>query len=236
MQSLFLYLTEFNKPSSTIFVRLHFMKYLITLLSLIFVSGFSKAQDRKLVQFSGVIYNLDSNVVVPYVTVTNKTDRNKIFSANYQGYFSFVAHEGDTIIFSAVGYRREALVIPKNIPEQKYTVIVKMKAEVINLPTAHVLPWASIDEFNRDFMALKVPDDDLEIAKKNVERTSIIAMARSLPRDAAELNNLNFQNNHIALSNKNFNLKGANPLLNPFAWGAFIKQILDGDKSRASGD
>ena len=194
----------------------------------------SRGQERPILQFSGVIYNLDSNVVVPYVSVTNVSDRNKVVSANHQGYFSFVAHAGDTVVFSAIGYRREALVIPKNITDKRYTVIVKMKAEAINLPMVRVLPWASIDDFNRTFMSMKFADDDLEIAKKNVARTSILAMAQTLPRDATEMNNLNFQNNHIALSNQNMNLQGANPLLNPFAWGALIQQIMRGDKSRAN--
>jgi hypothetical protein len=210
------------------------MKHLLAILILCFAFGFSQAQEKPIVQFSGLIYHVDSNVVVPYVSITNRSDRGKVFSANHQGYFSFVAHEGDTIVFSAIGYRREALVIPANVPDKKYTVIIKLKAEVVNLPTVRVLPWASIDDFNRDFMAMKFADDDLEIARKNVTRTSLMAMARSLPRDGTEMNNLNFQNNHIALSNKNMNQRGANPLLNPFAWGALIQQIMQGDKSRAN--
>lgn len=210
------------------------MKRWITLLILIVSFSFSKAQEKALVQFSGVIYNIDSNVVVPYVSVVNRSDNNKSFNANYQGYFSFVAHEGDTIVFSSIGYQREALVIPQNVQDKKYTVIVKMKPTVVNLPVVRVYPWASVDEFNREFMAMKFADDDLEVAKKNVARTSLLAMAKSLPRDAKELNTLNFQNNHVALSNKTLNQRGANPLLNPFAWGAFIQQIMQGDKSRAS--
>ena len=208
------------------------MKQLYAILILVLCFGFVSAQDKPLVQFSGVIYNVDSNVVVPYVSVSNRSDRNKTFAANYQGYFSFVAHEGDTIVFSAVGYRREALVIPKNLPEKKYTVIVKMKQEVKNLPAVTIYPWASMDEFNREFMALKFADDDLEIAKKNVQRSSLLAMSKSLPRDAQELNTINFQNNHVALSNRVINQRGANPLLNPFAWASFINQIMQGDKSR----
>jgi len=212
------------------------MKCLLAILTFLFLTCAVSvnAQDKGLVQFSGIIYNVDSNVVVPYVSVINRTEKNKVVSANYQGYFSFIAHEGDTILFSAVGYKREALIIPRNVQEKKYTVIVKMKAEVVNLPTVRVLPWASVDEFNREFMAMKFADDDLEIAKKNVSRTSLLAMSKSLPRDAQEMRNVNFQNNHIALTNKAFNQRAANPLLNPFAWGAFIKQILDGDKSRSN--
>ncbi|MFD2161433.1 carboxypeptidase-like regulatory domain-containing protein [Paradesertivirga mongoliensis] len=210
------------------------MKHLLSILIFLFaLTGISRGQDRPIVQFSGVIYNVDSNVVVPYVSVTNMTDKRKVVSANHQGYFSFVAHEGDTIVFSAIGYRREALVIPRNT-DKRYTVIIKMKAEAINLPMVRVLPWASLDDFNRAFMSMKFADDDLEIAKKNVARTSILAMAKTLPRDAIEMNGLNFQNNHIALSNKNMNMQGANALTNPFAWGALIQQIMRGDKSRSN--
>ncbi|HEY0057447.1 MAG TPA: hypothetical protein VGB63_19005 [Pedobacter sp.] len=210
------------------------MKHWLTIFILLCTLSYVKAQDPTIVQFSGVIYNADSNIVVPYVSITNKSDNNKVASANHQGYFSFVAHQGDTIVFSSIGYRREALVIPKTVTEKKYTVLVRMKAEVVNLPLVHVLPWASIDEFNRAFMSMKFADDDLEIARKNVSRTSILASAKTLSRDGAEMDNLNFQNNHIALTNKNMNMRGANPLLNPFAWGALMQQIFQGDKSRSN--
>lgn len=210
------------------------MKQLLAILLLLGTFGLTKAQKNNIVQFSGVIYNTDTNSIVPYVSVTNKSDKNKVVSANHQGYFSFVAHEGDTIVFSAIGYRREGLVIPMNLPDKKYTVLVKMKAEVINLPLVRVLPWASVDEFTRDFMAMKFADDDLEIAKKNVAKSSLIALSRSLKPDSRELQNLSFQNNHYALSNQNINQRAANPLLNPFAWGAFIQQIMQGDKSRGT--
>lgn len=201
---------------------------------MIFVTGFAQAQEKPLVQFSGIIYNVDSNVVVPYVNVTNKNKNNRTVSANFQGYFSFVAAQGDTILFSAVGYRREALVIPDMEGEKSYTVVVKMKPVVVNLPMVSVLPWASVDEFTKEFMSMKFADDDLEIAKKNVARSSLLAMARDLPRDGQEMRGVNFQNNHIALTNKAINQRMANPLLNPFAWGSFIQQIINGDKSKSN--
>jgi len=210
------------------------MRIIITALIMIFVTGFAQAQEKPLVQFSGIIYNVDSNVVVPYVTVTNKNKNNKTVSANFQGYFSFVAAQGDTILFSAVGYRREALVIPDMEGEKSYTVVVKMKPVVVNLPMVSVLPWASVDEFTKEFMSMKFADDDLEIAKKNVARSSLLAMARDLPRDGQEMRGVNFQNNHIALTNKAINQRMANPLLNPFAWGSFIQQIINGDKSKSN--
>lgn len=195
-------------------------------------SGFAQVRDKKLVQFSGVIMNRDSNTVVPYVTIANVTGRDQYFSANYKGYFSFVANEGDTLLFTAVGYRKEGVVIPVGLSDNKYTILMKMKQEVINLPGVRVYPWASTDEFKKEFMTMKFADDDLEIAKKNVSRESLASMIASLPRDGGEMQSFNFQNNHNRLTSRNFNQRLANPLLNPFAWGALIQQIMQGDKSR----
>jgi hypothetical protein len=195
-------------------------------------SGFAQVRDKKLVQFSGVIMNRDSNTVVPYVTITNVTGRDQYFSANYKGYFSFVANEGDTLLFTAVGYRKEGVVIPVGLSDNRYTILMKMKQEVINLPGVRVYPWASVDEFKKEFMTMKFADDDLEIAKKNVSRESLASMIATLPRDGGEMQSFNFQNNHSRLVNRNFNQRLANPLLNPFAWGALIQQIIQGDKSR----
>lgn len=205
--------------------------YLVLILLLAGVSGFAQDRTRPLVQFSGVITNADSNTVVPYVTITNNSTRNA-YSANYKGYFSFVVHEGDTMTFSAVGFRPQSIVIPSNIADHSYTVQMKLKQEIINLPSVRVYPWASSDEFNKEFIAMKFADDDLEIAKKNVSRESLNEMIASLPRDAGEMQNYSFQGNHNRLVNKNMNQRLANPLLNPFAWGALIQQIVNGDKSR----
>lgn len=187
----------------------------------------------KLVQFSGVIYNTDSNSVVPYVTITNNTVNNQTFSANYKGYFSFVAHEGDAMTFSAVGYKRQTITIPSGLSEPKYTVIISLKPDVIHLPVVRVYPWSSVDDFKKEFLTMKFADDDLEIAKKNVSREAILTMSANLGRDGREMQSYSFQNNHISLVNKNMNQRMANPLLNPFAWGALLQQIMEGDKSRA---
>lgn len=196
------------------------------------LSVFSQENNKRIVQFSGIIVNRDSNTVVPYVTITNLSGKNQYYSANYKGYFSFVAHEGDTLAFTAVGYRREALIIPLKLSDNKYTVLMKLQQESINLPMVLVYPWASTDEFKKEFMTMKFADDDLEIARKNLSRDNLASMIATLPRDGGEMQGYNFQNNHNRMVNKNINQRLANPLLNPFAWGAFIQQIMQGDKSR----
>ena len=211
------------------------MKKIRIILICLFAMGLALsagAQQRKLVQFSGVIHNADTNVVVPYVTVTNLSFNRQTFTANHQGYFSFVAHEGDTILFSSVGYRSTQVVTPK-VQEDKYTAMVNMTAEIKELPLVTPYPWASIDEFNMAFMSLEIADDDIVVAKKNLSPESLAALAAVTPRSAEEIQNFSATQNHIGLTNKAVNQKMANPLLSPFAWGNLIRQITEGNKSRS---
>ncbi|GGG98935.1 hypothetical protein GCM10007415_38230 [Parapedobacter pyrenivorans] len=194
----------------------------------------SLAQQKKLVQFSGVIHNADTNVIVPYVTVTNLSFENYTVTANHQGYFSFVAHEGDTVLFTSVGYRSTRVVIPR-VREDKYTAMVDMTAEIKELPMVTPYPWASIDEFNMAFMSLEIADDDIVVAKRNLSPESLAALAAVTPRSAEEIQSFSATQNHISLSNQAVNQRMANPLLSPFAWGNLIRQITEGTKSRQRG-
>ena len=214
------------------------MKYLAAILFLfITVTAFAqnqqKAQERPLVQFTGIVHNNDSvNVIIPYVSITNKASQKTVYISNYEGYFSFVAHEQDTLRFTCVGYFPSTIIIPSNITSKSYMVQVMLKPQIINLPTFHVFPWATTDEFRKDFLAMKIADDDLEIAKKNVSRASIIASRSTLPRDGQEIGDANYQGLNTSIMNSHSITP--NPLLNPLAWGSIINQITQGDKSRQS--
>ena len=210
------------------------MRVIRNILVFVFTVGVivsSSAQQKKLVQFSGVIHNADTNVVVPYVTVTNLSFDNYTVTANHQGYFSFVAHAGDTVLFSSVGYRSARVVIPA-VREDKYTAMVNMTAEIKELPMVTPYPWASIDEFNMAFMSLEIADDDIVVAKRNLSPESLAALAAVTPRSAEEIQSFSAMQNHIGLTNQAVNQRMANPLLSPFAWGNLIRQISEGTKSR----
>jgi hypothetical protein len=209
------------------------MKYIISLfLCLISAALFAQqnAAEKKLIQISGIITDVDSNKVVPYVTITNLSNNNQKYAANYKGYFSFIAHPGDVLQYTAVGFTKVEITIPAQITEDKYTQMVKMKSEIIYLSTVHIAPWATVEEFTKDFLAMKVADDDYEIARKNLSRQSINGMVQSLSRDAGEISGINYRLNHDRALNKN--MVQTNPLLNPFAWGKLMQQIMNGDKSR----
>ena len=210
------------------------MKYCLTVILLFFVVGVfaqDQAINNKLVQFSGIITDADSNAVVPYVTIKNLSYKDATYSANYQGYFSFVAHTGDTIQFSAVGFTSKTIILPKEIADRKYTAKIQLKSEIVYLQTVRVYPWATVEEFTKEFLSMKVADDDMAIAKRNLSPKSIRGMSLTLGRDAQEIANSNYRNNFDRMMN--VNMRQTNPLLNPFAWGKLMQTIFNGDKLRA---
>jgi hypothetical protein len=204
------------------------MKYIVGILLLFTTESlFAQGQEKPLVQFSGIVHNADSvKAIVPYVSITNKTSHNSVVVANYEGYFSFVVHEQDTISFTCVGYAPVTIVIPSKLATKSFTQQIMIKLQIINLPSFRVFPWATTEEFTKDFLTMKIADDELEIARKNLNLTSILTDVRTMPRDGSEpINTQDVHNNEMNSHSI------TNPLLNPFAWGGLIKQISDGSKS-----
>jgi hypothetical protein len=217
------------------FVRLFIgmKKCLLILIGCLFAAftTFAQKADKPLVQFTGITYNADSSkVIVPYVTITNISNKNTVYIANYKGYFSFVTHEQDTLRFTAVGFFPQDVIIPANTVSKSYTLQIFMRPQVIMLPAFHIFPWATTDEFKKDFLTMKIADDDLENARKNLSKSALAATNSTLPRDAGEIQSAIGQDMHQRILNSHSLIP--NPLLNPLAWGSLIKSITEGDKSR----
>jgi hypothetical protein len=209
------------------------MKKIIPLILFLFtaVVAFAQKQERPLVQFTGIVHNSDSTgIIVPYVSIVNISYKGEVSQSNYKGYFSFVVHEQDTINFSSVGYASMNIIIPANVVSKSYTIQVLLKPQIVNLPVFRVFPWATTEEFTKDFLSMKIADDDLAIARKNLSNASISTLERTLPRDAGETGS--FQDFHNGILNAHSTI---NPLLDPFSWGSLIRQIADGDKQRSVG-
>lgn len=210
------------------------MRFSLTIILLFFVTTVfaqSEIRNGKLVQFSGIVTDADSNAVVPYVTITNLSNKGQQYAANYKGFFSFIVNPGDTVVFSAVGFTNKTLVLPKEINDHKYTAMVQIKSEIVYLRAVRVYPWATVEEFTKDFLTMKVADDDMAIAKRNLSGKSIKGMALTLPRDGQEISNSNYRYNFDRMVN--VNMRQTNPFLNPFAWSKLIQMISNGDKSRS---
>jgi hypothetical protein len=181
--------------------------------------------NMRLVQFSGMTITADSLNPVPYTKIVDICSHRGTTS-DVNGYFSFVAHKKDTVVFTALGYKPASFIIPDTITKQKYSLIQLMTADTITLAAAFIFPWPTLEEFKKAFVELKIPDDDLEIARKNLAAADIRMRAENYPMDA----NMNYRNFIDNQTSKLYYVGQQQPfsIFNPFAWAKFIKAWKEG--------
>lgn len=192
----------------------------------LFTALLSSAQPGKpdLVQFSGVVVT-DSLSPVPFTNILVKNTYRGTMSDVY-GYFSFVAQEGDTILFSAIGFQRSQYEIPRDLPENKYSMIHVMSRDTIRLRELAVYPWPSREQFREAFLNLNLPADDFQLAMRNLSPAEMVQRMENLPPDAYQ----SFQY-QMAMDQTKLYYSGGTPpinLFNPIAWAQFIQAWQNG--------
>jgi hypothetical protein len=189
-----------------------------------------KSQSREeLVQFSGIIITGDSLNPVPFATIIVKnTDRGT--TSDYYGYFSFVAKPLDTIVFSSIGYKKSEFIVPDTLNDNRYSLIQMLQTDTIMLDEAVVYPWPTQDQFKQAFLNLDIPDDALEIARKNLSDEQLTVRAEAMPMTA----NMNFKYQMQQRTNQMYYAGQyvPNNLLNPLAWAKFVEAWKRGDFKR----
>lgn len=178
----------------------------------------------QLVQFSGVVVT-DSLAPIPFTNILVRNTYRGTMSDVF-GYFSFVAQEGDTILFSALGFVRSNYVIPKDLPENKYSMIHVMSRDTVWLKEAVVYPWPSKEQFREAFMNLNLPADDYQLTMRNLSPAEMVQRMESLPPDAYQ--SYQYQ---MAMDQTKLYYSGGTPpinLFNPVAWAQFIQAWQNG--------
>lgn len=178
------------------------------------------SDNSQLVQFSGMIITADSLNPVPYTRILD-VGSHRGTTSDVNGYFSFVAHKNDTVVFTALGFKPASFIIPDTITKQRYSLIQLMTADTLTLAAAYIFPWPTLEDFKRAFVELKIPDDDLEIARKNLLAADIRMRAEEYPMDAS----MNYRNYIDNQTSKLYYFGQQQPfnIFNPFAWAQFIK-------------
>ncbi len=186
---------------------------------------------KDLVQFSGAVVTGDSLHPVPFAHIA---DHNTGFwtICDLYGYFSFVARKGDTINFSAIGFKKVMFRIPDTIQSNRYAMFQVMTTDTIYLPETVIYAWPTKEEFKRAFVTADIPDDDIEIARKNLERYEFAIGVEQIqiPMDGS----MNYRNYIDQTVNRLYYYGQTTPitLLNPFAWAQFIKAWKEGKFKR----
>ena len=202
----------------------------ILLIALPLTPGVAKAQFESfkdsVVQLYGVVMTADSLRGLPAVSVIEKNSGRGTIT-NAQGVFSIAVLKGDKIEFTSVGYKPKTIIIPRDLQGNQYSVIQLMVTDTVYLPATIIKPRPTREQFERDFIATAVPDDDIEIARRNTEEAKRNILARSLPSDGREATNLGLKQGAQRMY-----YNGQNPpqnIFNPLAWGEFVKAWKRGD-------
>jgi hypothetical protein len=204
-------------------IRNRFNQWLFSFFFLL--SSLCLSQDNDLIQFSGVVVEADSLRPVAFTKILIKNSNRGTLS-DYYGYFSFVAQRKDTLVFSATGFRKSQYVIPDTLKGNKYSLIQLMRYDTIYLKETVIYPWPTKEQFKEVFLNMKVPDDDMARAKKNLDREEMMAEYNAMGMDAG----MNFRNTMQNYQSRLYwtGQYPPNNLLNPIAWAQFIKMWREG--------
>jgi len=195
----------------------------------VFSQDKEEKDEKKLVQFSGVLVTSDSLDQVSYASVIDKTTGKGTMS-DYYGYFSFVTRPGDTILFNAFGYKPNSYIVPDSLPETRYSIIHLMVPDTMELPQVDVYPWPSKEDFARAFVEMEPYDDALRRAQRQLSGESLAFAAAKVPTDGGLSYNWQLQQQQTRLYTQG--QTPVNNLLNPAAWGQFIESWRNGDFQR----
>jgi len=192
----------------------------------IICSAWAQEKVENLIQFSGVVVTMDSLSPVPFATImVQNTSRGT--TSDYYGYFSFVAQPNDTLVFSSIGFRDSEFVVPANLEGNRYSLIHSMLQDTVELDEVQIFPWPTPAQFKEAFLALDLPDDDIEIMRKNLSADLMAKKAASMPMNGS----LNFKWENQQRANQLYFAGQYRPnnLLNPIAWAQFIQAWKRGD-------
>ena len=186
--------------------------------------GVVSAQEstREIVQFSGVVVTSDSSMGIPGVHVyVPKGGRGTV--TNPYGYFSFPVLEGDSVVFSSVGFHRTYLVIPR-LERDNYTVIITMEEDTTYLENLDILPFPTEEMFKEAVLAMRLPNQgELSNMDRNLDPALLAEIYRNMPMDGS------MNHRFFTMERAEYLFDGSGPrpnqLLNPFAWAEFFRSL-----------
>lgn len=177
----------------------------------------------RVVQLSGFVAVGDSLYGIGGVTVyvpnsTRGTQTNEF------GFFSVPVVAGDSVLFRAIGYKSQYLIIPRNYSSESYSVIMQMQEDPAQLPIVDVFPWATERDFKEAVMAVKLPDEGRNMASRNLDPERLKELFISTPMDGdANFRMWNMQNVQ-RIENRSIY-----PTVNPASLIQLMQMIKNGD-------
>ena len=198
---------------------------------------FAQSDTSRIIQFSGKVVTEFSNGEVGPVPFVNIYIENQSYRGTYadeSGFFSIVAETGETVVFSALGFKTEKFTIPKDLKGNRYSVFQFLDPDTIDLPEAVVYPWPSREHFKIEFLAMNVDDELQNAALENLSPETMAQIAETLPPDGREA--VDFYFKQQAQTYYSYGQFKPMRIFSPLAWSRFFKALKRGDFSNKDED
>ncbi len=204
----------------------HFIFALCCFLATTAITSGAFAQgQRGTIQLSGLVVDGDSAYGVPGVHIyIHRAGLGTI--SNQVGFFNLPVISGDTVVFSAIGYKKQQLIVPQR-QDMGLSVLIDLKTDTTLLPVVEVFPFPTEELFKEAFLALQLPDEGRRNIAKNLDPDALTRMAMALPMDGSG-NYRHYMGQQINHSSNRY-FAPTFSFLNPFAWAQFIKSVKRGD-------
>lgn len=188
-----------------------------------------KENEGSPIQFSGKVVTSDTEgdaVPLPYTKIQVKgTNRGGI--SDYEGYFSFVALKGETVVFSRIGFQTVEYVIPDTMKSAYYSWIQIMSEDNILLPEVIIFPWPSKEHFKQEFLAIDISNEMREHADANLAETAMKEIRYAVPADGKETSTIYMRQQ--AEEYKYIGQYKPQKIFDIMAWKRFIEAWKRGD-------
>ena len=202
------------------------MKKILAYTAILFLCGIAWSQEtpiREVIQFTGVIFDKDSSSVIPGTHVyIPKSGRGT--TTNPYGFFSMPVLEGDSVVFSAVGFKRSYYVVPEHKKESSLRVVVALEEDISFLEEVEIRPYPTEYMFKEAVITMELPHQKeyanvYQWLNSEYMREAYYNLPASPNANAQYLINLQQQ------SYMNRYAPRSIPILNPFAWSQFISSL-----------
>lgn len=185
-------------------------------------------QDE-VIQFSGKVVTADDYgeiVALPYSNIS-VLGTSRGTSADQDGFFSFVALEGDTIVFTQIGYETVSITIPDTLDGHHYSWVQIMTQDSFLLPEAVIFPWPDREHFEIEFLAIDISDDLRDRKDQNLASQVMDELRYTVPADGTEASRmvLREMGNNAVYQGQT---KPMN-IFSPLAWKQFVDAWRRGD-------
>lgn len=178
---------------------------------------------QKYIQVDGIVYDEQGNPL-SNISIMSVTIR-KGATSKQSGIYSLISVPGDSVVFTAMGFRRTVLSIPPDFEGTRYLKDVFLEYDTISIHDVLVLPWGTYAEFKKavveaDFHNYEVENmtENLILIQKQIIENTGLSPEAAYRHIARQYTNASYTRNQFPENN----------LLNPFAWSKFIQGLKQG--------